>query len=193
MTRMAKAEWLKVEIGPGWIARYRIVPEGGRLVIAEVRVLPANGVVPRGGIKLALLRKLRPGMCDDIKDASAVHFNRKLAAIVPPKPIEDGDWPTAIPDLELARIAEVYVNALKAGKKPGATVDRVFRFKGRVSHHRIAQARRRGILTQNPFRRRGVAGGALTAKGLAILRGVVGRGASWPTIRRVAGRLPAKL
>jgi hypothetical protein len=69
---LRKESWVEVPVGDGWVAAYRIVPKGGRPVVGEVRVFPAERrrevagrwsergpAVPDDGVPGRVLRELR--------------------------------------------------------------------------------------------------------------------------------------
>ena len=76
--RVAHDCWLEVPYGEGWIAAYRLAPQEGRLVLAELRIFPrstdepkageweaeADGYlaeVPPGGLTARMVKTVKPG------------------------------------------------------------------------------------------------------------------------------------
>ena len=71
--------WLETRIDPDWIAAFRLLPQDGVLQIAELRIFPAEryrwrvagewsasllgnkAPFPTGGLKMAILQKIRTG------------------------------------------------------------------------------------------------------------------------------------
>lgn len=147
--------WLEVPIGRGaWLAAYRLLPQNGTPVIAEVRLFPnqrADGVagswlgellgtratVPPGGVTHGLLRELRVGalakvmgkIFDNIRKqpgAEEEMLTKYGITDSPPTVLPGGRrGRKPFPDAFYARIARSYVDAFKKGSdSPAADVAR---------------------------------------------------------------------
>lgn len=189
--------WLEVDLDGGWIAAYRLIPQGGQPVVGEIRVFPnenaprragrwsaerlgSQAPVPFGGIPARVLRQIRLrehlALLDDIVEAHQKHQSFRLNLLDHGfKQVAREAGRRGKSDLFYAEIASAYVDLV--GER-----DPIPRLRRRLEEKQglhfadatirdfVNRARGRGLLTRSPP---GRPGGELTSKALALLRGAV--------------------
>jgi hypothetical protein len=182
--------WMEMPMG-NWMVCFRIIPQLGQPVIAEMRIFPGNkgkrkfppgqwpgmygdrAHVPPGGITTTFLHGITK---KEIRAAlRAIHNRHKeylpesLGPLVPPAHQPPGKrGRKGRTDEELARIAETYEKAFldnRPATKAVAVMLKVTISKARDAIHR---ARTRGFLS--PAIEKGRGGGAMTLLGRQILK-----------------------
>jgi hypothetical protein len=184
--------WLEVGLD-GWVAAYRLIPQEGRPVVAEVRVFPDENAprpqgrwsaerlgdrapVPIGGVPARVLRQLRVrehlALYDDIVQAHQDQQSFRVSLL-------DHGFTQVVKeagrrgrsDLFYAEIASAYVS-LSADRAPIQRLrdrleeDEGLYFAEATVRDFVNQARRRGLLTPSPP---GRPGGELTTKAQELL------------------------
>jgi hypothetical protein len=182
--------WVERRIGR-WVASYRIVQQGERFVVAEVRVFPDHwepgtprpagrwsatygakvdktDAVPIGGLSAAVLRdasRLREAYSSAREDRWT-DWDAFMDGSVEPPPKRRRD---ALSLNQLAQLALAYADACaKGSRSPVQDVATRVGEKATTIRGRIALARQRGVLTE-PFGGQGVSGGRLTPLGESLL------------------------
>ena len=183
--------WFEEPLEGGWRVGYRLVRQGTRIVVGEVRVFPdeeetflrpgrwsgeidgVTATVPDGGITGRLLRKL--------KGTGHLKFAQKQADAIrawfpeffeTEQKVNDAEkrrgGRPALDDLHYVRLAQDYINAIDKGSRtPIADVAREHGLPESTMRDRIHIARhKRKLFTAVGW---GRPGGALTPKGKAIL------------------------
>lgn len=175
--------WYSERIDPDWVAAYRLVPEGGSPVVAEVRVFPYepgqsfgcwSGVVaPRGGVPARVLRKV--GVRIPLTKLTKRDRRMVLEA-----------WPAAgrklgidphlarrvrpsrtVTPAFLAMVAQAYIEAhAENPRSPYPDAARRLGYSERYVKDLVRRARLDGYLTATT---RGRSGGSLTPMALAAL------------------------
>lgn len=183
--------WVEMPLGVGWVAALRLTLQHGTLVVAEIRVFPdepkrphlgrwsaewrgSAAPVPRGGLRMRLLRKLSWGPSIDWtrrvasgfrKTASpemlATYFGEETIRPQRRKGPRIGRPPVA--DEFVAKVAKAYVEVLQPGTRPNKAVGSLLGLKASRVATLIFEARRRGFLS--PALNKGQAGGSLTSLG----------------------------
>jgi hypothetical protein len=175
-----------------WVAAYRIVQQGDRFVIAEMRVFPDHwapgttrpggcwsgtygakidktDAVPAGGLSASVLRdaaRLREASSSSFREDRWTDWDDWVAGTSPAPKRSRRD---ALPFDQLARVARAYVAACaKGSRSPIRDVATRFGEKVTTIRGQIALARDRGVL-EDPMGGQGVAGGRLTAYGESLL------------------------
>jgi hypothetical protein len=180
----------------GWVFAYRLAVQRGIVILAEVRVFPPiwgahrrpygrwrgdldggldGATFPAGGITTGLLRRgLRAGEVLRLGSKAYQRISKDLAPYGWPSVSDNPSprprtqpGPTPQSDVELARVAQIYDRASRAGRKPLQAVSHALRVSLSTARGRIYTARKRGLLA--PARKQGVQGGALTPKGRRAL------------------------
>lgn len=166
-SEQASEAWFEVPLGRGWLAAYRLEPQGGRVVFGELRVFPkgAEGKLPPGGLTTETLKALHPG-------AHREQMLRQIGSVT--LRAEDFQAPEQPgrgkrrSDRFYAELAAVYAEAVRAGNtRPIATIAQQTGLGRNYVRDALREARRLGFLTGTKERR---AGGRLTAKARRILR-----------------------
>jgi hypothetical protein len=187
--------WVEYRLDESWVAAYRLVPQDGRPVIAEARIVPYVeklppgaspgtfiGEAPRGGVQSAQLAALRTeavlrAQLDVIEwwdSCGQREFLERIQRRFGFDPVAVRSTaarrPHAAGDEELARIASEYVRECQAGtpapRKSAAASLCIS--EGQLAK-RLHAARERGILSGA---RPGRAGGELTSYGKRLLAGL---------------------
>jgi hypothetical protein len=201
-----KNAWVEQTIAPGWVAAYRLGIADGHPVVAEIRIFPdvwpagtarprgswagsflglAVTGVPRGGVGMKTVRKIRGG--EALRYALELIGQVRLSRLVsyewaPPSLLSAADlavgrqWEVArgaaparlngskrIDDLTLAKLAQRFVR-LKHSVK---AVCRELGLEDSTVRSRLMLARDRGLLTKSG--KSGVRGGVLTRTGEEVL------------------------
>lgn len=186
--------WLEHRLDESWVAVYRLVPQDGRPVIAEVRIVPYVeklppgaspgtfiGEVPRGGVQSVQLSALRTEavlraqleVIDWWDSCGRREFVERIQRRFGFDPVRvrsaAARRPHAADDEELARIASAYVHECEAGarapRKSAAASLCISETESQLAK-RLHAARERGILGGA---RPGRAGGELTPYGKSLL------------------------
>ena len=171
---------VSLDLGFGWVAYYKVIPQAGRPVIAEVRVSRwGNSTIPKGGLPGRLLQLRTREVLrvagevlfeDDYiaEIAASVGFSRAFLD-EPKRPGRGGR-----PDWYYAEIAQMYADLLnpkfgKPDRTPVETIAGKLRRSNASVRELVYVARSRGLLSPlEPHT--GKAGGQLTAKGRRALR-----------------------
>lgn len=189
---LVKEAWVETPLGPGWIAAYRLVPQRGMPVVAELRIFPAEsgrprqpgrwsgeflGVaarVPPGGLTTRLLRTVRVGGYRRFAGRVVRETRAKwpefgadeLGPLREPKDQPRRGRPSR-PRAFFAEIARDYVRSIEAGShRPVADVARRRRLASGQVRDALHRARLLGLLERGG---RGRYGGALTEGARALL------------------------
>lgn len=185
-----RSRWLEQPVGQRWMVAFRVADQGGQPIISEVRVFPYErnarrppglwsgtyggaAHVPRGGITARLLRDIRMKLFQTALQAIVAQWSRELAAIEVPwvRPSSDAvsnRGRKGRPEIELARMAEVYQQAYGSGRYPIRVIARKFRISPTQARDAILRARRVGLLS--PAKKQGSVGGLLTTRARAVLK-----------------------
>lgn len=186
--------WLEVELEGGWIAAYRLMSQGQRPVIGEVRVYPNESAprpagrwsaerlggeapVPFGGIPARVLRQLRVrehlSLLDEIVDRhqNRQSFRLNLIDHGLEQVVEEAGR-RGRSDRFYAEIASAYVGLLGQRAPIRRLREKLDKedglyFAEATIRDFVNQARDRGLLTRSP---KGRPGGELTPKALEVLR-----------------------
>lgn len=206
--------WLEVVLEGGWIAAYRLIPQGGQPVVGEVRIFPEErsprsagrwsaerlgnqAPVPFGGIPARVLRQLRVrehlALLDEIVQSHQARQSFRLNLL------DHGFEQVAREagrrgrsDHFYAEIASAYV-ALIGERDPIPRLRKRLdkeglHFADATIRDFVNRARDRGLLTRSP---KGRPGGELTPKALELLRSTATeRGAHEKSRTRVKIRNP---
>jgi hypothetical protein len=186
--------WLEVPLDGSWIAAYRVVPQEGRPVVAEVRVFPDENAprpqgrwsaerlgdqapVPVGGVPARVLRQLRVREHLSLYDEIVQRYHPSQSFRV--SLLEHGFTRVMKEaghrrrsDLFYAEIASAYVR-LTADRAPIRRLREELEREGGLYFAEatvrdfVNRARRRGLLTPSPP---GRPGGELTPKAQVLLR-----------------------
>jgi hypothetical protein len=177
-----EAFWIEA-IYAGWVAAYRITQQGGRPVVAEMRVFPDEASrarpgewstdtahVPTGGLPARLVRGLKPG--EDL--AVGLKIGNRYVRLVPPaanrfrragfrrlKKTRPGH---GYSDNELLRAAVFYVE--RGGRRPVADLAVAWKLEHQQARDLLQAAGEKGFLTPGT---RGKTSRALTEKAKALL------------------------
>jgi hypothetical protein len=183
--------WVVEEVGDGIVARYRLEPRRGSLVVVEVEV---EAAADAPGVTARVLRGVSPaaavrtgmaalGSIDANTRGIGWPVSRIMGVVAPGVPWSDGAlWRRiATPDRlrrltregRLALTARVYVDSLKNNDpKVNAAVAKAGGWTVAQSRERVREARREGYLTYSPAaegKRRGRTEGTTTPKADALL------------------------
>lgn len=189
--------WVEQSLEDEWIAAYRLVPQDGLPVVAELRIFPMEkdrsgpgewsgtlrGIeapVPAGGLTSRIAHSVRTGIVTDVlrQLKEKVREMAKTQALGPEfialeffrKPVAKPKRAIRLgrPDIFYARLAREYMKLLRAGTKD---VNQQLAQQQNVSPEKIRdmihQARKRGLL--GPAAKQGKPGGDLTPKCRALL------------------------
>ncbi len=178
--------WYSTRVDPDWVAAYRLVPEGGSPVVAEIRVFPferghgfgrwSGQAWPQGGLPARVFRRV--GVVTPLSRLTKSD-RQKLLETWPAAGLKLGIDPKLVRRLRPARTvtaeflavaAQAYVDAYAENPRspyPGAA-QRLGYSKTYVKDL-VGRARRDGYLTETS---RGRAGGVLTNKALEALDAV---------------------
>jgi hypothetical protein len=171
------SEWLDLELDDHWRASCRLALQGGKIVIAEVRVRPRGDELPEGGITARLLRQVRVGdvLADPelalfLKDQPArFNFSDELL----PRGAVHRPGRGGRDDLFFARVSAKYLDLMGRGSHRPVwdLMDALVRNGGRFTEATVRgflnEARERGLLTTPA--RKGQAGGELTDRAEQLL------------------------
>jgi hypothetical protein len=213
-TTVVADAWVETSLGSDWVAALRLTLQRGTLVIAEVRVFPdepkrrhlgrwsaewrgSAAPVPKGGLRMRLLRKLSWGPPMEWARHAAAAFRKTSTpemfaafygeeTIRPPRGKEPRPGRPPMADEYVAKVAKAYAEALKPGTRPNKKVAADLAISpGRVATI-VFEARKRGFLS--PARYRGQPGGSLTPLGSKI----AAKAARQETRRRARTTKPRK-
>ncbi len=179
-----RALWAEFTRPGGWLVRYRLEPQDGVPVVAEVQVLH-TGKLPPGGldsttwrsVKLSEWRELWPDVLENIekrygRDALVERHLQRFGFGIEAKRSPRRPGRAGHSDAYYAQLADDYVALIAKGHtKPTKELARRAPFKGQPNAEQAArdavhQARRRGLLTEAPA---GRAGGELTEHAKEVL------------------------
>lgn len=160
--------WLGVRLDEDWVAAYRFVPQDGKHVIAEVRVVPIDAV-PAGGLPLDKLRSLQTdGMLravQEILEYKERQAGREyLERVLPRFELDLRAMMDVVPrrhrrsDVDVARAAAAYAAAPRNAKRRAIAKELSYSLSN--ASKLIKDARDRGFLT---------ASGELTEKACGVL------------------------
>jgi hypothetical protein len=177
--------WIEVDLGNAWTAAYRITPQDGVPVIAELRVFPRESVkpparrpgqwtdaalgmsatVPPGGLTTRLLRQLRGS---DLRDGLA-HFPQVEGVVTPAGlNLRQAGFHTLKRPTRLKgrgwseeTLLQAAVFYAKGGQHPVKDLATVMHLRPSQARDLLQTARNKGFLTPG---RQGVRSRALTAK-----------------------------
>lgn len=188
--------WLEAPIDDDWVIAYRLVAQQGRLVIGELRIIPAEparpdqepgtwsgeflglqagDVVPRGGITSALRNRIRVGLHVDQLAQMVAKLRRAYGEGADAwfqrvsgaaPPLERHRRASSADDSKILRVAQAYA-AVVQSRDPIQRVARRLRLDATTVRRRVHQARGRGYLTST---NQGVRAGELTETARAALR-----------------------
>jgi hypothetical protein len=177
--------WVDERLGD-WVAQYRIVPQDGVPVVAEIRVLPWSpttapggafwvGYCPPGGLPALVLRQVTAKAPLDRRDwqrtVRRYPFLKAWDRIDPTRAA-----PRTVTPAFLAGIAAAYLQCCtEAPQSPMRALATRLNYSLRYAKHLVDQARDRGYLTSLG---RGRAGGTLSAEAKALLEGPAQKGTS---------------
>jgi hypothetical protein len=168
---------LEVPLEGGWLARCRLAPQGGRVVIAELHLVPEENV-PAGGVTAGVVRNVQVGELRRELERHLADVREKWGdAVLEPEGLlgrhglaklaEEASRPAERDDAYFARIAARYVELVERGNTRPTPV--LAAELGRLESYiamAIRDARKRGLLTPTT---RGRAGGKLTPKAQRLL------------------------
>lgn len=163
---MAEALWVEEKITGGWFAQARMVVQGGRMVVAELR-LSAISKTPPGGITQEVVRRVSLGSFGPyVLAAKSFVDTGRAGRSIPPRPRPRRA--SGRDDLFYARLARDYVAAIKDGSR-SPVKDLAERRNEPLSRLRdmVHQARERGLLSCGGA---GVRGGELLPRAKILLR-----------------------
>lgn len=187
------AVWSEQELGGGWIAAYRLVSEGGKPAVAELRIFPdrwARGKrpaggwagdfldlppIPPGGLSATVMRRVR--LAEPLRDSMArltkhlgspilqyvFHEQGPLSGVGEASQRRSTRQPR-ISDVVLARLARAYLEAESSVR----AVAKQAGLKESTVRGRILMAQKRGLILRSG--KRGAASGRLTPRAQALLR-----------------------
>jgi hypothetical protein len=182
--------WVEMPMVGRWLVAFRLVNQRGQLVIAEVRVFPAEAGkrtagrwsgeygggsvrIPPGGITARLLRTIRTQTFNKMLRTIMMRWEKELGEL------DLGLIPLVTPpltnrgrkgrsDATLARIAAAYEEGYLAGTPPVQAVAKAMRLSLTQARDAIHRARVRGLLS--PASKQGKVGGRLTPTARALLK-----------------------
>jgi hypothetical protein len=191
----AHEAWAEVEIDRDWVAAYRLIPQGGEVVLAELRLLPnepgrkaghwsadtlgARAPAPPGGLTADILRAVPIGEHRRLIENSLGEWKatlgkeffmrRDLGELVEVIAQDVAQRPghEGRGDPFYARVAALYVARIEEGNR--RPIPQIARELGRTPayvRNVLHDARQRGLLTKT---QPGKAGGNLTAKARRLL------------------------
>lgn len=168
---------------PKWTAAYRLVPQSGSPIIAEMRLYPTGRTppedsryetmpasVPKGGITRRLVREVPVGQHLVLADEILADLRRApgWASELPPRrgfrrpaKVRGRQRAADTRDQRLAEVAAIYDDAVTSGKRPIPIVAQAFEVSASRASMLVTEARKEGMLSET---RRGVAGGLMTQK-----------------------------
>lgn len=170
--------WFEQRVDPDWIAAYRLVPQDGQPIVAEIRLYPYSpkrglplgewtGDAPSGGIPAEVLRKVRvrtplQGLSRSERRALTELWGNAAERVGFTEPVDR-------PDVAKTRasFAAAYAVATQRSSRPVQDVANALGHSATYVRDVLHDARQTGYLSSTG--RRGQAGGALTARGLAAL------------------------
>lgn len=185
--------WVEVAVGDEWTVAYRLVPQEGRPVVAEVRVYPRErgsdagrwshdaAAVPLGGLPSSVARSSivtqdvlnayprivrqmqKQHGAEAIERAFLTRHGFSRKAKEPPK----HPGRAGRPDLFYAQLAREYVELLGGPVPVNKALAKQRSYSETYTRSLVHEARRRGLLTLSPP---GRAGGTLTEKARDLLR-----------------------
>jgi transposase-like protein len=195
---LADSLWIEMPLGAAWTVAYRLVPQQGQPVVAELRVFPTEpdrraagewtgcytgvrATVPAGGLTAPMLRRIRLHR-NLVAGKHAIAWVARHTAVpvlgrfglAQPKVRGERRQPhrgrPGWSRAEYARIAAAYVSAIEHGStRPVADVARRRRLEPSQARDAVRRARELGLLT--PGVKRGQVGGALTPAAIRLLKG----------------------
>lgn len=191
--------WVVTDLSESWRVAYRIVGQGGRAVVGEVRVYPREGqrfepgswsgewmgaraTVPPGGLTASIVHRVRLGadffggkkVLASRRNQSKSPFSDLLASMGITRLKRPPSPTSSVRDetkRRCAKIAAAYAAAIANGSKhPQRAAARTVGIRAEQVRDALHRARSLGLLTKTE---RGRAGGELTNEGrLALAKGL---------------------